>query len=103
MTGFLYNITIAIDRQCEAEWRTWMTHEQIPFMQQTGLFTETRFFRVVSDDDPGTSSYCVQLMVDRIEKLNTYLAGPSKTFMAALQGRYADRHAAFMTLLESAG
>lgn len=101
MGMLLYNITIAVDRNCEGEWIEWMKREQIPFIMEAGLFSDSKFYRVVTHDDPESNSYCLQLFTDDIRKLNIFLAGPSVTFMEALQTRYAGRHAAFMTLLES--
>lgn len=100
MPTLLYNMTVAIDRPVEEEWTVWMREQQLPILQSTGIFSEIRFYRVVTHDDPGSASYCLQLSTDHAEKLNELLNGPVKDFLREMQARYPDRHAVFQTLLE---
>lgn len=96
----LYNMTIAIDRDVEQSWKVWMTEQQIPSVKATGIFSKAMFFRVVTHDDPVTSSYCLQLFADDITGLNRWLDNQAKDFLGELQRRYPDKHAVFQTLLE---
>lgn len=96
----LYNITIGIDQSIESEWTVWMKTEHIPQVMQTGLFTGFRFYKVLTHDDPGTASYCVQYFVESIDKFNQYLSEHAPAFMDIHRNKYPDQHAAFQTLLE---
>ena len=96
----LYNMTIAIDRDAEQTWKSWMTEQQIPAVEATGIFSKAMFFRVVTHDDPVTSSYCLQLFAEDITALNRWLDQHAKSFLAEMQRRYPDKHAVFQTLLE---
>ncbi|MEO8589060.1 MAG: DUF4286 family protein, partial [Flavobacteriales bacterium] len=45
----LYNVTINIDLDVEREWLVWMKETHIPEVMATGLFLESRMFRVLAD------------------------------------------------------
>ena len=96
----LYNVTIGIDKALEQEWVTWMKEKHIPDVMKTGIFVENRFYKVLSNEDETTSSYCVQYLTPSIELFNKYL----KIFVPSLEEehkqKYKDRHVAFRTLLE---
>lgn len=96
----LYNITIAVDKQIEDEWKTWMKTTLIPQVMNTGLFLDYRLYKVITHDDPGSESYCIQYYVESIEKFNEYLNQHAKVFLEQQRQRYPDQHAAFQTLLE---
>jgi hypothetical protein len=96
----LYNITIAIDQSIESQWTDWMKSEHIPQVMQTGLFSGYRFYKVLTHEDPASASYCVQYLVESIEKFNEYLSTHATGFMEIHRKKYPDQHAAFQTLLE---
>src|SRR5260221_5302894 len=56
----LYNVTFGIDREIEPEWVLWMKETHIPEMLSTGIFTGHKFYKVLSHEVEGTSSYCIQ-------------------------------------------
>jgi hypothetical protein len=59
---FIYNVTLSIDKVIEPEWVHWMKAEHIPHVMNTGLFTDYKFFKVLSHDDPSTSSCALKLI-----------------------------------------
>jgi hypothetical protein len=96
----LYNITIAVDAPIEQEWKNWMKQEFIPESMKTGLFTDFRFYKVLTHDDPASVSYCVQYFVETIEQFNQYLNAHAQALLEQQRLKFPDRHAAFQTLLE---
>lgn len=96
----LYNVTIGIDKEIETEWVTWMKTTHIPDVLGTGIFLHHKFYKVLSHDDEGSVSYCIQYFTPTIEEFNRYLKDFAPTFVEQHRARFKDRHIAFRTLLE---
>ena len=96
----LYNVTIGIDKEIESEWVEWMKSEHIPDIMDTGIFEQYKFYKVLSHDDEGSVSYCVQYFTQTIEQFNLYLKDHAPLFVEKHRARFKDRHVAFRTLLE---
>jgi len=96
----LYNVTFGIDREIEPEWVLWMKETHIPEVLSTGVFTGHKFYKVLSHEVEGTSSYCIQYFTPSIIQFNQYLATFAPRFLEEHRQRFKDRHVAFNTLLE---
>lgn len=99
---FLYNATIAIDKEIEQEWLQWMKSFYVPQAIQKGGFSECKIYKVVTHDDENTSSYSLQYFCDNIEGLVEFLNNDGKVLIEEHRERYKGRHAIFNTLLEEA-
>ena len=97
---FLYNITVGIDQSAEEEWLQWMQDIMIPLIMDTGYFNEVKTFKVLHDQNEGTTSYSFQFFAPTIKHVVNYLDIEAPAIMRELQSRYKDRHVAFQTLLE---
>ncbi|HYC83824.1 MAG TPA: DUF4286 family protein [Chryseosolibacter sp.] len=96
----LYNITVGIDKDIEALWLQWIKEKHIPAMMKTGLFVESRMFRVLHDDGDGTVSYSIQYFADSIEKFNQYLEKFAPVLIEEHRRMFVNKHVVFQTLLE---
>lgn len=96
----LYNVTVGIDKDSEAEWLQYMREKHIRAVLDTGLFVGHKMYRVLHDQDDGTISYSIQYFARTIEDVQQYL----ETFAPALiedhRRRFHNRHVTFMTLLD---
>jgi hypothetical protein len=72
----------------------------IPALINTGLFTGFKFYKVLSHEDEGSSSYCIQYFSPDITLFNKYLEQFASGHIDEIRQRYKDRHVAFNTLLE---
>ncbi len=97
----LYNETIGVDKEIEQEWLTWMKEDYIPDMMATGDFVEYKFFKVLTHEDEGSVSYCVQYFTPTIEQFQHYLSAFAPTLAEKHHQKFKDRHLAFRTLLEA--
>jgi hypothetical protein len=97
---FIYNVTLSIDKVIEPEWVHWMKAEHIPHVMNTGLFTDYKFFKVLSHDDPSTSSFCVMYTTPALDNFVKYLNEHAPALRAEVDQKYAGKYAAFRTLLE---
>src|SRR5690349_19938443 len=96
----LYNITIGIDKEIEAEWLQSMKDQYIPVVMKTAMFVDSKFFKVLHDQDENSVSYSVQYFSETIEKVLQFVEQIDPEVNKQLQKKYKDRHVAFRTLLE---
>lgn len=96
----LYNVTIGIDQEVEMEWLEWMKKVHVPRVMETGLFVDSRIFKVISQDEEPSVSYSFQYFAESIEKVVDYLDNFAAPIVGDHNKRYVNRHVAFRTLLE---
>ncbi len=96
----LYNVTVGVDKEIEHEWLDWMKGEHIPDVMKTGMFYDSKMYKVLGHDDPKTTSYSIQYFADSIGKVEEYLNEYAPGLIREHQAKYRDRHVAFRTLLE---
>ena len=96
----LYNETIGIDKDIEQEWLVWMKGIYIPDMMASGVFSDFKIYKILTHDDEGSVSYCIQYFTPTIEQFNHYLEAVAPTLAEKHHQHFKDRHVAFRTLLE---
>ncbi len=96
----LYNVTIGIDRECEAEWLEWMKSTHIPRVMATGMFVDSKVFKVLSQEEEESISYSFQYFAESVDKVVDYLDNYATPIVSDHNKRYVNRHVAFRTLLE---
>jgi hypothetical protein len=96
----LYNETIGIDKDIEAQWLLWMKEEYLPAMMNTGMFNDSKIYRILHDNEDGTISYSVQYFSPTIEHIQKYLDTFAPKMAAEHHNKFANKHVVFRTLLE---
>lgn len=96
----LYNVTVGIDRDVEAEWVRWMRDEHIPRIMETGLFLNYKIYKVLHEQADDSISYSVQYFAPTLWHVTTYFEKFAPKFLEEHRARFRDKHVAFMTLLE---
>jgi hypothetical protein len=96
----LYNVTVGIDKEAEAEWLQYMREKHIQDVLNTGLFTGYKMYKVLHDQEDGTISYSVQYFAKSIEDVQQYLEVFAPVLIEQHRKRFEHRHVAFRTLLE---
>lgn len=96
----LYNVTVGVDKDAEAEWLQYMKETHIQAVLDTGLFVSHKMYRVLHDQDDGTISYSVQYFAESIEDVQQYLEVFAPALVEEHRKRFHNRHVAFMTLLD---
>ena len=96
----LYNVTVGVDREAEAEWLQFMRETHIRDVLNTGLFVEAKMYKVLHDQDDGSISYSVQYFARSIEDVQKYLEVFAPSLIEEHRKRFHNRHVAFMTLLD---
>lgn len=96
----VYNVTVGVDKDAEAEWLQYMKEKHIQAVLDTGLFVNSKMYRVLHDQEDGTISYSVQYFAKSIEDVQQYLEVFAPALIEDHRKRFHNRHVAFMTLLD---
>ncbi len=96
----LYNETIGIDKEIEKDWLVWMRETYIPSMMRTGVFIDSKIYRILHENEDGTISYSVQYFASTLDNIQTYLDVFAPTLVEEHRKRYANKHVVFRTLLQ---
>jgi hypothetical protein len=96
----VYNVTTNIEDSVHLDWLHWMKTAHIPDVMRTGMFTEFRFLKVLSDDEGGGHTYSVQYTCESLEKCQQYIDIYAPALRADAINRYGEKFLAFRTMLE---
>lgn len=77
-----------------------MREKHIKDVLSTGLFVESKMYKVLHNPEDGTISYSVQYFARSIEDINRYLQEYAPALVEEHRRKFQNRHVAFMTLLD---
>ena len=97
----LYNVTIGVDKNIEEEWKRWMIDVHIPDVIATGQFVDHKFFKVLSHEDPRSTSFSVQYFAKTMENLDVYQQNFAEKLQQDHQEKFSNKFVAFRTVLQS--
>lgn len=96
----IYNVTVGVDKSIESQWLTWMRDSHIPKVMATGAFVGQQMMKVITHDDPQSSSYAIQYAATSMEKLQDYLARFAPALRKDVQDKFGDKQVSYRTILE---
>ncbi len=98
----LYNVTLNIETTIEDDFLIWLHQEYIPRVMQTGLFSEYKILRLLSEhgETPGTITYSVQYFLADVKDFLNYSENFAPAVQKATQEKFGNQMMAFRTLLE---
>ena len=96
----IYNVTAHVEPSIEKSWLEWMKQEHIPEMHATQKFTETKLFKILSDQDSGWVSYAVQYHCKNREHFEAYLKENASLLRKKVHTKFGDHILCFRTELE---
>ncbi len=97
----LYNVTIGIDKDVEEEWLLWMKSKHMPDVMRTGMFVDSKIYKILHDQEEGTTSYSIQYFAETIQHMQQYLDLYAPALIEEHRQKFANKHVAFRTLLEA--
>lgn len=96
----IYSVTVKIEVEINDDWVDWMKAVHIPDVMKTGKFVDSRFCKVLVENETDGFTYNIQY---RAESMSDYFDYQHE-FAPALQKehmeRYKDKFVAFRTLLK---
>lgn len=94
----IYNVTVSIDEDVHQEWVDWMKSIHIPEVLATGMFLESRFTKVVGEEEGG-KTYSIQYLCKDMDTYERYQKDFASGLQKAHNERYQGKFAAFRTIL----
>jgi hypothetical protein len=90
---------VSIDEGVHDEWLNWMKEVHIPDVMNTEMFIEAKISRILAEEEGG-KSYSIMYLCKNMETLELYQEKHAPRLQQEHSKRYANRFAAFRTLLE---
>ena|SRR5690554_1456253 len=95
----LYSVTVNIDIEKEKEYVAWMKQIHIPEVMATGLFTDSKFFKLLHEVEEGVN-YSAQYFADSLDQIQRYQADHAPELQQKLNDKFGKHCVAFRSLLE---
>ena len=95
----IYNVTVKIDNDTHDEWLQWMKSKHIPDVMATGLFTENKIYKVLTDETDGRT-YSIQYSCKDMNDYEKYQKDHASNLQKEHTEKYKDKFVAFRTILE---
>jgi hypothetical protein len=98
----LYNVTVKISTEKQAEWLKWMREIHIPEVLATGVFSHHRLCKMVMpvDEDNDGETYAIQYFCADMDTLNNYFDKYAPTLQRHHTKHFGGHFVAFRTVLE---
>ncbi|MDA8595795.1 MAG: DUF4286 family protein [Flavobacteriaceae bacterium] len=97
---YIYNVTVNIDANAEAEFVLWMQQTHLPAMLQTRKFTEAKMTLVHVEENIEGRTYSTQYSCNSKEDLEAYFKEDADQLREEMDKKFAGRYVAFRTELE---
>jgi len=94
----IYNVTVSIDDSVENDWVNWMKDNHIPDVLETGMFLESRFTRVLGEEEGG-KTYSIQYLCKDMETYERYRDELAPHLQKKHAERFQGKFSAFRTIL----
>lgn len=95
----LYNVTVSIEADIEAEWLDWMKTVHIPDVLKKGPFIRCVFSKIQGMEAQETS-YSLLYFCESQAQLTVYLENQAPLLQEAHTLRFKDKFVAFRTVLQ---
>ena len=100
----IYNVKVRIDDDVHDDWLRWMKEVHIPDVMKTGMFTDHKICRVLSDDPAhklcAGQSYSIQYICKNMDDYNRYMEDFAPGLQQEHSKRYKGKFEASRILLE---
>jgi hypothetical protein len=96
----IYNVTAHVEPSVEKIWLEWMEQHHIPEMHATQKFTNTKIFKIITDQDTGGISYAVQYYCENKAKLEAYFSKNADQLRQSVHAKFGNQILFFRTELQ---
>lgn len=96
----LYNVTVNIDVEKEKEYVEWMKNVHIPEVMATGLFEDSKFFKLLQETEEGGVNYSTQYFAQKMGKIHQYQENFAAELQEKMRIKFGTHFVAFRSLLE---
>jgi hypothetical protein len=96
----IYNTTYTLDAAIQHEWTYWVRTDYLPAILETGLVTESRVLRLISDVGQQGVVHTIQLGFSNLSTYETFSTEFVDLFYGRMAFRFGTKLASFSTVLE---
>jgi len=96
---FIYNVTVNISDDVQAEWVNWMKQTHIPDVIKTGCFIDSQMVKVLYVEDEG-HTYSIQYKFLEMNDIERYQKEFAPKLQAEHTQKFKDKYSAFRTILQ---
>ena len=96
----LYNVTVNIDDSVHDEWLEWMRSKHIPDVLSTGLFTESKLYRIRTENEEEGNTYSIQYFLRSMDDYKIYQKEYAEKLQFEHTEKFKDKFVAFRTIME---
>lgn len=96
---FIYNVTVNIADDAQAEWVNWMRQTHIPNVMKTGCFIDSQLVKVLYVEDEG-HTYSTQYKFLEMADIERYQKEFAPKLQAEHSQKFKDKYSAFRTILQ---
>ncbi|HSI77551.1 DUF4286 family protein [Lunatibacter salilacus] len=96
----VYNVTVNILAEKEAEFVAWMKQTYIPRVMETGFFVEHRFLKLLQEQEDGIN-FAAQFHAETMEKMLHFDKVHAKEIDDLLHATFQNEYISFRSLLET--
>ena len=95
----LYNVTVNVDDSVHNEWLKWMKDVHIPDVLATGLFIESKIFKIITEE-LNENTYSIQYFLKSMEDYKKYQMEYAPKLQEEHSSKYRNKFVAFRTIME---
>ena len=96
----LYNVTVNIDDSVHDEWLEWMRSKHIPDVLSTGLFTESKLYKIRTENEEEGNTYSIQYFLRSMDDYKIYQKEYAEKLQFEHTEKFKDKFVAFRTIME---
>lgn len=96
----IYNVTVQVDKEIDAQWLAWLQAEHIPELMSTGCFSHYQVVKLLDVDESEAITYAIQYYSASRNLLDKYLNEYAAELRKKTTEKWRDRFVAFRTIME---
>ena len=96
---YIYNVSVNIAADAHDEWLNWMKNVHMPDVLRTGCFIDSQLLKVLLVEDEG-HTYSAQYKFLEMADIERYQQQFAQGLQAEYKRKFADKYAAFRTVLQ---
>ena len=97
----LYNITFNIEPEIQEEWLDWIRSEYIPYVLNTGHFTSSKMYRLLTETENEGLTFSLQFFSPSLSDVENYMEKFAPSIFSKHNEVFRHKHVSFMTILEA--
>ena len=95
----LYNITVIIDEEIEADWLKWINTVFIPDALSSNLLVSNRLLKVLDSPNEGVT-YCLQFIADSVQNYKKFADSHATALLNTHTQEFRNKSVFFSTAME---